>query len=121
MGEELGFVGCALVLVLFLMLGRARDSHRPRPTRIRSRACSRSGIGMSLFWYAALNLLVAVRLFPVTGLPLPFVSYGGSSLVSHLFELGILRNLARAGGGVAETAPRSLAGRATARTSEALL
>jgi cell division protein FtsW (lipid II flippase) len=53
------------------------------------------GIGMSLFWYVAINVMVAVRLFPVTGLPLPLMSYGGSSLVSHLFALGVLRNLAR--------------------------
>jgi cell division protein FtsW (lipid II flippase) len=53
------------------------------------------GIGMSLFWYMTINVMVAIRLFPVTGLPLPLVSYGGSALTSHLFALGILRNLAR--------------------------
>ena len=53
------------------------------------------GIGVSIFWYAIINIMVATRLFPVTGLPLPFVSYGGSSLVSHLVALGVLRNIAR--------------------------
>lgn len=94
MGEELGFVGCAVVLALFLLLvGRAirvARAHEDPFARLLA-----AGIGMSLFWYAAINLLVAVRLFPVTGLPLPLVSYGGSALVSHLFALGILRNLAR--------------------------
>jgi cell division protein FtsW len=94
MGEELGFAGCALVLVLFLMLvGRAirvARAHEDPFARLLA-----VGIAMSMFWYVAINLLVAVRLFPVTGLPLPLVSYGGSALVSHLFELGILRNLAR--------------------------
>jgi cell division protein FtsW (lipid II flippase) len=41
-----------------------------------------------------LNVLVATRLFPVTGLPMPFISYGGSALVSHLFAVGILCNIA---------------------------
>ncbi len=54
------------------------------------------GIGVSIFWYVVINIMVATRLFPVTGLPLPFVSYGGSSLVSHLLALGVLRNIARA-------------------------
>jgi cell division protein FtsW len=94
MGEELGFVGCAVVLGLFLFLvGRAiriARSHEDPFARLLA-----VGIGMSIFWYVAINALVAVRLFPVTGLPLPLVSYGGSALVSHLFALGILRNLAR--------------------------
>lgn len=94
MGEELGFVGCALVLGLFLMLvgraiqvARAFDDPFARLLAI--------GVGMSLFWFVAINVLVATRMFPVTGLPLPLISYGGSSLVTHLVALGILRNLAR--------------------------
>jgi len=95
MGEELGFVGCTVVLVLFLLLvGRAVRVARGLEDPFGRLLAV--GIGMSLFWYAALNLLVATRLFPVTGLPLPLVSYGGSSLVSQLFALGVLRNLARA-------------------------
>jgi cell division protein FtsW len=94
MGEELGFVGCGIALALFLLLvGRAMRvarAHEDPFARLLA-----VGIGMSLFWYVAINVLVAVRLFPVTGLPLPLVSYGGSALVSHLFALGILRNLAR--------------------------
>ena len=94
MAEELGFVGCALVLTLFLLLvGRAiRVARAHEDPFARYLAL---GLGMSLFWYVAINVLVAVRLFPVTGLPLPLVSYGGSALVAHLFALGILRNLAR--------------------------
>jgi len=119
MGEELGFVGCALVLTLFLMLvGRAiriARAHEDPFARLLA-----VGIGMSLFWYVAINVLVAVRLFPVTGLPLPFVSYGGSALVSHLFELGILRNLARQVE-TAESRPRTRWPARTPHTAEALL
>ena len=94
MGEEIGFIGCAIVLALFLYLvGRAirvARAHEDPFARLLA-----VGIGMSLFWYVLINVMVAIRLFPVTGLPLPLVSYGGSALTSHLFALGILRNLAR--------------------------
>jgi len=95
LGEELGFIGCAVVLLLFLLLvARAiRVARALEDDRFASLLAA--GIGMSLFWYVVVNVMVAIRLFPVTGLPLPLVSYGGSALVSHLFALGILRNLAR--------------------------
>jgi len=94
MGEELGFVGCLVVLGLFLMLiGRAIQvarAHQDPFARLLA-----AGIGISLFYYVAINICVALRLFPVTGLPLPFVSYGGSALVTHMFAMGVLRNIAR--------------------------
>lgn len=94
MGEELGFVGCTIVLVLFLMLiGRAIRVARSQEDPFGRLLAV--GIAMSLFWYLAINVLVAIRCFPVTGLPLPLVSYGGSALVTHLFAIGVLRNVAR--------------------------
>jgi len=53
------------------------------------------GITASIFVYAALNMFVATGLFPVTGLPLPFLSYGGSALVVNAFAVGVLLNLSR--------------------------
>jgi cell division protein FtsW len=94
MGEELGFVGSIVVLTLFLML-IARAIRVARAHEDPFAQLVAVGIGISLFWYVALNIMVATQLFPVTGLPLPFVSYGGSSLVSHLIALGVLRNVAR--------------------------
>jgi cell division protein FtsW len=94
LGEELGFVGSVAVLGLYLLLVaraiRVAKAHEDRFAELLA-----LGIGLSLFWYVAVNIMVATRLFPVTGLPLPLLSYGGSSLVSHLFALGVLRNLAR--------------------------
>jgi cell division protein FtsW len=94
MGEELGFVGCTFVLLLFLLLV-ARAVRVARAHEDPFAQLVAVGVGVSLFWYAAINVMVATRLFPVTGLPLPLVSYGGSSLVSHLVGLGILLNVAR--------------------------
>ncbi len=53
------------------------------------------GISASVFVYAILNMFVATGLFPVTGLPLPFLSYGGSALVVNAFAVGVLLNLSR--------------------------
>ena len=53
------------------------------------------GIAASVFVYAILNMYVVTGLFPVTGLPLPFLSYGGSALVVNAFAVGVLLNLSR--------------------------
>lgn len=53
------------------------------------------GIAASVFVYAVLNMYVVTGLFPVTGLPLPFLSYGGSALVVNAFAVGVLLNLSR--------------------------
>jgi cell division protein FtsW len=53
------------------------------------------GISASVFTYAALNMYVATGLFPVTGLPLPFLSYGGSALIVNAFSVGVMLNLSR--------------------------
>jgi cell division protein FtsW len=53
------------------------------------------GISASVFVYAILNMYVVTGLFPVTGLPLPFLSYGGSAMVVNAFAVGVLLNLSR--------------------------
>jgi len=53
------------------------------------------GIASSVFVYASLNMLVATGFVPVTGLPLPFLSYGGSALVVNAFSIGVLLNVSK--------------------------
>ena len=92
-GEELGFMGALLVVGLFLvLLWRAYEAARRAPDRFGFLLAT--GIGVSIAVYAAINLLVATALFPTTGLPLPLVSYGGSAILTTLFSLGILANIA---------------------------
>jgi len=84
---------CLLVLGIFLFLVAravrvARNQEDPFAQLVAL------GVGMSIFWYLMINVMVATRLFPVTGLPMPLISYGGSALVSHLFAMGILSNIA---------------------------
>ncbi len=94
LGEEAGLVGTLLVSLLFLMLVL-------RTLKISQKSGDRfgemlvSGIGCSVFVYAILNMFVATGLFPVTGLPLPFLSYGGSALVVNAFSIGIVLNVSK--------------------------
>lgn len=92
-GEETGFIGAGLVAVLYLalILRGIRVAHRSR-----NRFGSLLAIGMtSIFLYHVLvNILMAVGLAPVTGLPLPLLSYGGSSLVVSFIQIGLIQNVA---------------------------
>ena len=92
-GEETGFVGAAIVASLYLLLVL-------RGIKIANRARNRFGgllaIGMtSVFLYHILvNIWMTVGLAPVTGLPLPLLSYGGSSLVASFLQVGLIQNVA---------------------------
>ncbi len=92
--EELGFVGAvALVGVfVFLMLRGLRIARRA-PDLYSSLLAS--GLTAMITVYAAINIGVATALIPTTGLPLPFVSYGGSSLVVNMAAIGILINMTK--------------------------
>ena len=54
------------------------------------------GFGLSITYYAFVNIGVVIGLIPVTGVTLPFISYGGSSLITNLLMVGILLNISRA-------------------------
>ena len=88
-GEELGFVGCALVLSLFGVLLWSGMSVAWRADDLFSRylAC---GITSMILLQAVMNAAVVVGFLPTKGLPLPFVSLGGSSLVVTLLGIGML-------------------------------
>jgi cell division protein FtsW len=95
-GEETGFIGCLLLLVLFLMffLNLLKIS-KEAPDRFS--AYLTLGTAFSIMLYALVNAAVAVGLFPVTGLPMPFFSYSGSQLLINFLLLGIVFNIARSG------------------------
>lgn len=93
-GEELGFVGAVLVLGLFCYLGYlglrlAVNTEDPQGKLLAG------GITFVLVFQAFLNFCVTLGLVPVTGLTLPFVSYGGSSLIVTLAMVGTLVSIAR--------------------------
>lgn len=93
-GEELGFLGCALVLVLFAMLAYTglRIARRTRDLYIRLVSAATA---VWMVAQALINIGYVVGLLPVTGITLPMISSGGTSLVVTMFAMGILASCAR--------------------------
>jgi rod shape determining protein RodA len=89
LAEEWGFAGVALVFALFLIV-IIRGIVIVRTTKDRFAALSATGIVMMVFFHFTVNVGMAIGLMPVTGIPLFFLSYGGSSLWSVLISVGLL-------------------------------
>ncbi len=92
LGEEWGFFGCLLVLAVYFLL-------LERGLRIASQAVDTfgrlvaSGIVVLLASHILINVAMAIGLLPITGLPLPLLSYGGSSLLMTMGSVGILQSV----------------------------
>lgn len=96
LGEELGLFGTLLVLGLFLVL-TYRAFRLALSTPDGFGALLAAGIATWLGFGALLNIAVATSTVPFIGVPLPFISYGGSSLVTDLLAIGILISISRHG------------------------
>jgi cell division protein FtsW len=93
-GEELGLIGAFLLLSAFLIiLWRAIRT----ALKAQDRLGFYLGIGITsmIVLQAMINIGVALKLLPVTGMPIPFVSYGGSSLFASFIGVGILLNISK--------------------------
>lgn len=91
-GEEWGFFGCLFFLICyFLML--LWGLNVALNARDRFGVLLAFGVVMLIFWQAVINLLMIMGFLPVVGIPLPLVSYGGSSLLTTVAGLGILMNV----------------------------
>ena len=91
--EERGFVGCFGLIALFYLLvvwgmGVARDA------RDRFSALVAVGVSALIFWQMFMNIGMAIGLLPVVGITLPFLSYGGTALITSLVGVGLLFNVA---------------------------
>jgi cell division protein FtsW len=93
-GEELGFIGCALIVILFLFLA-FRGFRLARRTPDLYGALLATGITTWLILQAMINIGANTGTIPYTGVPLPFISFGGSSLVVSLAAVGVLLNISR--------------------------
>lgn len=93
-GEELGFIGASTVVLLFLWLF-LRGMRIARNTDEDFSFYLASGISLMIAIQAVVNFAVSTGLAPTKGLPLPFISYGGSSLVVNMTAVGILLNISR--------------------------
>jgi len=93
LGEELGFVGALITLGLFLLL-ILRILRAASIARDPFGHLIASGVATVLLLQVAINVSMNLGLMPTTGIPLPFLSYGGSSLVSTLIGLGLVQSVA---------------------------
>jgi cell division protein FtsW len=93
-GEELGFVACAAIVLLFLCLA-FRGFRLARRTQDLYGALLATGITTWLVLQAFINIGANTATIPYTGVPLPFISFGGSSIVVSLAAIGILLNISR--------------------------
>jgi len=96
-GEELGLVGIAGVAALYAMIGyaglRAAKAARDRYSKLVA-----AGITSLILCQATLNFFAVLGLAPLTGVPLPFISYGSTNLIVLLGGMGLLLNVAATGG-----------------------
>lgn len=93
-GEQLGFLGSALVIAAFVIL-LWRAFVIAATARDRFGSLMAVGIGSMIMFQVFVNIGMTMKIMPVTGLPLPFLSYGGSSLLTFAFAMGLLNSIWR--------------------------
>ena len=95
-GEELGMIGLFIIMALFFIFAL-------RGFKIASRAPDNFGkfvaVGITswITFQALINMAAITSLIPLTGIPLPFISYGGSALITSLVGVGVLLSISRYG------------------------
>jgi cell division protein FtsW len=93
-GEELGLLGTLMIISFFLYLFiKGIKMSKRMPDLFSTYLCL--GITLLIVFQALINLFVTTGMFPTKGLPLPFISSGGTSLVVNMFAVGILINLSK--------------------------
>ena len=92
--EEMGFIGSVFLLVLFVLL-LVQLAFIANQMRNQFARLVVGGIGFSLFVYIFINLAMVMGLAPVVGVPLPFISYGGTSMLTFLISIGVVLSLER--------------------------
>ncbi len=92
LAEEWGLAGCSILLILYLLLllSGLNIAYNCRNT---FGSILAMGITVMIFWQIFINIGMVMGLMPVVGVPLPLVSYGGSSVMTNMMGLGILLNI----------------------------
>ena len=91
-GEELGFIGCSVILALYLLLFIRAFAICRRSSDLFGRLVCIGVIAWFIFQTFE-NIGMTMGLMPMTGVPLPFLSYGGSSMFANLIGVGLLQNV----------------------------
>lgn len=93
-GEAFGFIGCALVLLTYLLM-ILRMMYLARYTMDRFGQMVIIGVMAMMLFHVFENVGMTTGLMPVTGIPLPFLSYGGSNLVTNMAGIGLVLNVVK--------------------------
>lgn len=94
--EETGFIVSSGLMILFLII-LLRSIKISRNSPCKFGYFLGLGLASSIFLQAMFHIAVNLGVFPITGLPLPFISYGGTALVMNMFAIGIILNIAKRG------------------------
>lgn len=96
LGEETGIIGCIILIAIFLLffwrsirIANATNNTFARLTSV--------GIGTWITLQAFINIASTIGIFPLSGIPLPFLSYGGSHIIAEMIGMGILLNVSKNG------------------------
>jgi rod shape determining protein RodA len=92
-GEELGFLGALTVVILYAIVV-LRGFRLAAVARDGFAGLMVIGLCTAMFFTILVNMLMTVGWAPVTGVPLPFLSYGGTALVVNCIQIGLLQNVA---------------------------
>ena len=95
-GESFGFVGCAAVLLTYLFI-ILRMTFIARFTRDKFCQLVIIGVVSMLLFHVFQNVAMCMGIMPITGIPLPFLSYGGSNFISNIASITLVLNIARGG------------------------
>ena len=94
LAEELGFVGASFVIFLFILFA-ARGYRIAKNSRDNFGSLLACGLTTMILVETLINIAVVTSSMPVTGITLPFISYGGSSLIFKMAAVGVLLNISR--------------------------
>ena len=94
LSEELGFIGAIILLMLFLFFFIRGIKITEKAPDAFGRLLG-AGLLFLIIFQALINIAAIIGLIPLTGIPLPFVSYGGSAIMMTLMEVGIILNISK--------------------------
>jgi rod shape determining protein RodA len=93
-GEELGFIGCAVIVVLLaIIIFRAIRAAQTADDMFGMLVAS--GVAIWFLFQAFVNIGMTIGIMPITGLPLPFISYGGSAIFADMIAIGLVQSVRR--------------------------
>ena len=90
--EEWGFIGCLMLIIIYLSLV-LWGLNIARRCNDRFGGLLAVGVTAMLFWHTIINMGMVIGLFPVVGVPLPFFSYGGTSMITSMVGIGLLQSI----------------------------